>query len=245
MRAFVPWLLLALSALAGCASNAPPLVQSDSEGEVFGTLIISGEHPYERQIVLADTLGGYWLVESPQYEGELLQLDGQPIRALGTCRIEPSGQRSLTLRWYDLIPRSDQIAGVGTLERWGDDIVLFTAREGHLEEGQRVLIVDGPLLPAVRAYVGFRIWITGRPVGVEGEGMITALPGTGDAAAAEGGRAGESGKAHDANQATEDGADPARISLIRIIVDGYGVLGPPIPDPQASPQSTPPDSRSR
>jgi hypothetical protein len=207
-------LSLAILSLAGCASGPPPLTPSEVQAELIGVVMISGEHPYERQLVLADTTGTYWLIQSPEFEGELLELGGQSISARGIARTEATGYRSLLLRWYDLHPAPGRISGVGTLERWGDDIVLVSPREGRPEEGQRVLIIDGPLRRVLETHVGYRAWVMGdSDVQIE--------------------------------QPQENGGSSARITLVRIVVMEYGVLGPPIPSREASPRSTLPDSSNR
>jgi hypothetical protein len=206
--------------LVSCASSRPSVAPSEGQAELIGTVTISGEHPYERQLVLADTTGVYWLLEAPEFEGELLELGGQRIRALGIARTESSGNRSMRLRWYDLSPLPGTVSGVGILERWGDDLVLFTQREGRPEQGQRVLIIDGPLRSVLELHLGYRIWVAGE----------SAPASAGDDAAEA------------MSDSEQDDADAAaRISLIRVVVSEYGVLGPPIPSFEASPRSTRPD----
>ena len=95
--------------LVSCASNPPSFTPVEEQAELIGTVTISGEHPYERQLILADTAGVYWLIESPEYEGELLALGGQSIRALGIARTDASGYRNLRLRWYDLHPAPGRV----------------------------------------------------------------------------------------------------------------------------------------
>ena len=240
------WPVIAFSLLlVSCASGPPTIAPSEVQADLVGVVTISGEHPYERQLILADTSGVYWLVESPEYEGELLELGGQTIRALGLARTEASGYRSLLLRWYDLQPEPGRISGVGILERWGDDLVLFAQREGRPEEGQRVLIIDGPLRSVLEMHIGYRAWVSGESAGAlgtaEGDGLQSSVgPDAGDAdQEAQGEEAQESGRT------AYSGERSARISLIRIVALEYGVLGPPIPSLEVSPRSTPPDSSRR
>ncbi len=238
-------LAIAILSLAGCASSPPSIAPSEFQAELVGAVTISGEHPYERQLILADTSGVYWLVESPEYEGELLELGGQSIRALGLASTDASGYRNLLIRWYDLHPAPGRISGVGILERWGDDLVLFAQREGRHEEGQRVLIIDGPLRSVLELHIGYRIWIRGESVGAPGGGegdafeLATELDERDDDETAPGDATPES------VQQDGSGDRSALISLIRIVVMEYGVLGPPIPSQEASPRSTLPDSNMR
>jgi hypothetical protein len=220
-----PWLaIILLFCLVSCASNPPLLTPSEVQAELVGTITVSGDHPYERQLILADTSGVYWLVESPEYEGELLELGGQSIRALGIARTEASGYRSLLLRWYDLHPMPGRISGVGILERWGDDLVLVSPPRGRPEEGRRVLIVEGPLHSVLDVHIGYRVWISGESVHVPGEAEENA-----------------SNLAVEPDE-IDSGGPSAHISLIRVVALEYGVLGPPIPSWEASPRSTLPDS---
>jgi hypothetical protein len=228
-----------------CASGPPAITPSEVQADIVGVVTISGEHPYERQIVLADTSGVYWLVESPEYEGELLELGGQTIRALGLARTEASGYRSLLLRWYDLRPAPGRIAGVGVLERWGDDLVLFTQREGRPEEGQWVLIIDGPLRSVLESHIGYRVWVSGESVHAPGEGGGDAFEIVAEPDANDPGEKNQGEESLESGQRADISGRSARISLIRIVALEYGVLGPPIPSLESSPRNTLPDSSKR
>ena len=231
--------------LVSCASNPPSFTPVEEQAELIGTVTISGEHPYERQLILADTAGVYWLIESPEYEGELLALGGQSIRALGIARTDASGYRNLRLRWYDLHPAPGRISGVGTLERWGDDLVLVSPHQGRPEEGQRVLIIVGPLHSVLDVHIGYRVWVTGEHVDVSGEDREAASYSAAKLDKIDDGETGRDEADTEASQTVVISDTSARISLISVIVLEYGVLGPPIPSLEASPRSTHPDSSKR
>lgn len=238
-------LALVLISLVGCASNPPSIIPVEEQAEIIGTVTISGEHPYQRQLILADTAGVFWLMESPEYEGELLKLGGQSIRALGIARTDASGYRSLLLRWYDLHPTPGRISGVGTLERWGGDLVLVSSHQGRPEEGRRVLIIEGPLHSVLDVHIGYRAWITGESAPAPGDDEAGTSKHAKELDEIDGGETGRDYTDPETGRPASSGDLSARISLIRVVALEYGVLGPPIPSRETSPRSTRPDSSKR
>ncbi len=235
--------LFLLLCLVGCASNLPSIIPVEEQAELIGTVTISGEHPYERQLILADTSGVYWLIESSEYEGELLKLGGQSIRALGIARTEESGYRSLLLRWYDLHPEPGCISGVGMLERWNGDLVLVSPHQGRSEQGQRVLIIEGPLRSVLEIHIGYRVWITGESVRAPGNDDVLNLAAEQDEI--DGGETGQDLADPETGRPAGNEDPSARLSLIRVVALEYGVLGPPIPSREAFPHSILQDSSRR
>ena len=213
-------LALGLISLMSCASNPPSITPVEEQAELIGTVTISGEHPYERQLILADTAGVFWLMESPEYEGELLKLGGQSIRALGIARTDASGYRSLLLRWYDLHPTPGRISGVGTLERWGGDLVLVSSHQGRPEEGRRVLIIEGPLHSVLDVHIGYRAWITGESAHAPGEDQTGTSKHAKELDEIDGGEIGRDYTDPENGRSAGSGDPSARISLIRVVALG-------------------------
>jgi len=210
-----------LAAFWSCAST-PPAREAHLPGAVAGTIRISGTHPYERQLVLESGTGDYWLLHSPVLEAELLQLDGQTVRAHGMIRSGRSGPRELSVEWYELLAPPGLVACVGTLGSYRDTLVLHCDIQ---EEAASIeLLIDGPLREPLGHYVGYRVWVSGEPVN---GGM-------------EGGTESESTVVREgSSDAVARAAMPERV---QVVVREYGVLGPPTGPLRNAPHSTYPDS---
>lgn len=208
--------ILLFAAFYSCAS-APPGTDTPRPVTIAGTLRVSGMHPYERQVVLEGEAGDYWLLRAPALEGELLQLDGQMVRAHGRANGGTSGARELSIDWYEVLAPPGRVAGVGTLGSRGEELVLYCDRGG--EEAAAVeLFIGGPLREPLDHFVGYRVWVNGERVdagGGDGSGTV------------------------DAGSMETPAAGSERIE---VVVIEYGVLGPPRIPLRAAPYSTYPDS---
>lgn len=162
--------------------------------------------------------GEYWLLYTPELEGELLSLDGQAVRVHGMLRRSGSDSREISVEWYELIAPPGGFAAVGTLGLYRDELVLRCSR-GRVETASIEVLVEGPLRESIEHYVGFRVWIGGE------RAMV------GDGAEYE--KAGTAGGLENPSSGA-----PERF---HVIVSEFGVLGPAIPDLDV-PHSTLPDS---
>jgi hypothetical protein len=210
-----------LAAFWSCAST-PPAREAPLPGAVAGTIRISGSHPYERQLVLESETGDYWLLHSSTLEGELLQLDGQIVRAHGMTGSGLFGTRELSVEWYELLAPPGLVACVGTLGSYRDTLVLLC--DIQEETASIELLIDGPLRESLGHFVGYRVWISGEPVGSGTE--------VGAGSEATGVREGSS----------EAGVRAAVSGRVQVRVREYGVLGPPTSPLRDAPHSTFPDS---
>ena len=214
---------LAIFLLCTCFScaSAPSGSNEPARGTAVGAIRVSGNHPYERQLVLAGETGGYWLLRAPELEAELLLLDGQSVRAHGIISGGSSGPRELTVEWYELVAPHGGFAAVGRLGSYRGSLVLLCDRYKWGQAPIEVSI-EGPLRESLGNYVGYRVWISGERVGGDGEDDL-------EAAGLEAGEAVSS--------------DPAYApEPLRVVVREYGVLGPPTPPLRDVPHSTYPDS---
>ncbi len=204
-----------------CAS-APPARDIPRPGAVSGTIRVSGTHPYERQLVLESETGDYWLLRSAALESELLQLDGQIVRAHGMTGSGGNGPLELSVDWYELLAPPGLVACVGRLWSSGGALVLLCdVRE---ETTSIELLLDGPLRESLGHFVGCRVWVSGEPVG--------ARTGSGAESEAAG--------VHEESPGAVIGA--AGSGRMQIVVSEYGVLGPSTSPLRDVPHSTYPDS---
>jgi len=211
-----------LTALSSCAS-APPDFGTPLPGVVAGTIRISGNHPYERQLVLAGEDGLYWLLRAPALEAELLQLDGQAVRVHGIISGSSSGPRELSVERYELLAPPGRIAAVGTLgERQGLLVLRCDPDEG--EAASFEVFIEGPLREPLGHFVGYRVWISGERT-VAGAGDASDF----DAAGVDRG-------------AAEPAASAGGSERLQVVVREYGVLGPPTSLLRDVPHPTYPDS---
>jgi len=210
------------STFSSCAS-APPDPGMPRPGAVAGTIRVSGGHPYERQLVLAGENGLYWLLHASALEGELLRLDGQPVRVHGMLGGNSSGPRELSVEWYELLAPHGRIAAVGTLGTHQGSLVL-RYDPGRGETASIEVLIEGPLREPLGHFIGYRVWISGEQViSTEGDGSDF------ETAGADGRTAGPPGSV-------------AGSERLRVVVREYGVLGPPTSPLRDVPHSTYPDS---
>jgi hypothetical protein len=216
-------LVISLLATFGSCASAPPDPGTPRPGAVAGMIRVSGTHPYERQLVLEGEEDYYWLLRTSALEGELLQLDGQMVRAHGMVGSGPSGSRELSVEWYELLAPPGRIAGVGTLGSQRGALILRCDSAGG-EAVSIELLIDGPLREPLGHFIGYRVWVSGDRViaGVEdGSDSETGTAGTGIA---------------------EPSVQAAESERLRVVVMEYGVLGPPTIPLRDVPHSTYPDS---
>ena len=156
-----------LAAFLSCAS-APPSPGLPVSGAAEGTIRISGNHPYDRQIVLMGEDGRYYLLHTAALQGELLALDGQMVRAHGRIGSTAGGTEELSVEWYELLAADGGFAAVGTLGVEGEELVLRCGR-GDGSAAPIEVLIEGPLRESIGHYAGNRVWIRGERVSAGGD----------------------------------------------------------------------------
>ena len=217
--------MIVLLGMISCASVQPP-VGIPEPAVIEGGVSIMGRHPYDRRLVLVGQSGDSWFLEAGAFEGELLGLEGQIIRAYGDLRKRSSGLQVLTVNRYELVPLSGQVAATGLLRTRAG--VLLLSADPAAESGSAVeFVISGPLLEALSHFVGCRVWIKGEREVTEGERS-------------------DHGARVEARQDSSAEAEPDAALLgagsAGVIVREYGVLGPAMSPGREARHSTGPDS---
>jgi hypothetical protein len=165
MRSSSAFTRLALSAAlilaVSCAKQkpqAPPEPSVTLEGEVR----LLGETPAGETLTLADAGGSICTLTSPRFEYELRSLEGQTVRVTGRpLGNTPNGPEFL-VESYEMAAIDGRAPVIGTLAARGGGLVLTEGRTGS------VYRLGGALAEALRGYAGYRVWISGPKVSVDG-----------------------------------------------------------------------------
>jgi len=155
---------LLLLATVSCAS-APPSASSRDRFQLEGSLMVEGDHPFNRVIVLSDPQDLRWNLDPGGMEAELSLLDGYNV--VLTCSGIPGrdGERDARVESYVLVPPEGMTAVLGRIAINDESIMLIS------KSGRHMLV--GPLTAALEAFGDHRAWVWG----IMGDGGLVEVSG--------------------------------------------------------------------
>ncbi len=152
-------MILSLScAKAKPPQAAPPAPSITLEGEVK----LVGGPPAEGTLTLADAGGNICVLTSPRLEYELRSLDGQTVRVTGKLLGKTPEGPEFSVESYELAPVGGMVPVVGALEERDGALALTDAKTGS------VYRLRGALAAALKDYAGYRVWVSGPKMSVDG-----------------------------------------------------------------------------
>jgi hypothetical protein len=154
-------LSVALVAFVFCAKPKRLPVQELSvtlEGEVA----LAGADSPGDIIVLADAGGSFCTLSSPKLEYELRNLAGQGVRVTGRLLGKTSNGPEFFVESYEMTPVGGCSPVIGAVASQNGEMILTETRSGATYR------LCGPLAEALRAFSGYKVWISG-PAGCGGE----------------------------------------------------------------------------
>ncbi len=131
-----------------------------------GDVTIAGDHPFDRQILLANGKGNFWTLRSRELEGELMNLAGLQVKVWGYYVGESSAEPEMVVEHYELLPIDGRKPIIGNIYFSGDRPILIAPATGE----QYVLV--GPLGDALKSFAGYKVWICGDREGGAGKGRF-------------------------------------------------------------------------
>ena len=156
--------VLAALLFAGCAGAPPGGLPATARAE--GIVAVDGERPGERRVLLVGQDGGRLALRAPAHEAELLRLGGLGVRVTGR-RIAAGKESVFAVSGYELLPIDGVAPVVGIVAREGDAAMIRAHAGGDPTR------LDGPLVDALLAHEGRKVWVWGTFPEDGGRGILT------------------------------------------------------------------------
>ncbi|MCK4237245.1 MAG: hypothetical protein KAX38_09005 [Candidatus Krumholzibacteria bacterium] len=152
----------ALFSLLSCASSPPGGGIGKDICVLEGEVTVTGVHPFDRRIALADSSGHLWTLKSQRLEGELVNLAGLMIRVKGIASRESVPGPSVFVESYKLLPVSGMVPVTGTIVISREHLLLIT------DDASECYVLGGPLKGPLIHFEGFKVWVCGESESEEG-----------------------------------------------------------------------------
>ncbi len=127
-----------------------------------GEIKLVGDPEADGIVTLADAGGNICILSSPRFEYELRSLEGQNVRVTGKLLGKTPKGPEFMVESYELAPVNGMVPIVGTIGERDGALALTDATTGS------VYLLRGTLAAALREYGGFRVWVSGPKVSVDG-----------------------------------------------------------------------------
>lgn len=169
MRSSSGWnSLAALVALLFAACAGAPPARAPGARSVEGTILVDGERPDDRRVMLALRDGSRLALQAPAFAAELLRLDGLGVRVTGR-EIPSAAEPAFAAGGYELLPIDGVAPIVGVVARQDGEAVIRTAA------GALTTRLAGPLAGALLTHEGMKVWVWGdRSDGDDGALLVEA-----------------------------------------------------------------------
>lgn len=159
-----------LAVVLSCAPKEPPAPPLEPLVSIEGTVVLAGDDPLERRVVLSDEGGPIAALRGDALELELRALAGIGVRVTGRLAPRAGAEPEFLVDRYELLPIDGATPLVGVIEDRSGAPCLVDAR------GTSYLL-EGPLARALASFAGCKVWVAGTtPPGGEAESRVGAQP---------------------------------------------------------------------
>lgn len=145
-----------------------------SDITVVGKVLFSGTDPFSRTVFISDTAGTNWIVENQDAAYELYRLAGSSVRAIGTLAGGKGPGLHISVEGYELMPVNGCLPVAGVINEVSGLLVLEESGSG------KRIVLAGCLVPALRNFVGHRVWLCGDEGEARGKSETDECAATGE-----------------------------------------------------------------